>query len=162
MKVTQKLSMADYDEWTKTYCTGKVPSNKSTKHRKGDSIYDFQRLSGGLPSLRTGSVHTKGNRSTDLGGKTVLLSTHFYYFGRRAIPLPEELLALVKNGRAHKSTSITPLLPAFLNWLESARKFKLNHVYGNPSMWGEVHNCSCRVRASCAKQDEVIAGKKSA
>jgi Nucleotide modification associated domain 2 len=87
MRVTQKMTLEDYDRFTQSELSDKIPQWKSTDHRRryGDSIYDF---STPTPSLRRG-VHGEENRKTDLSGGWVLLSDHFFYFGDQPIALPE-------------------------------------------------------------------------
>jgi Nucleotide modification associated domain 2 len=72
MKVTQKMTMEEYDEHTKLKLRKKIPdwSNQDLLRRVGDSIYDFSVIQ---PVLRK-SVHLEGNRDTDLGGKYAVTS----------------------------------------------------------------------------------------
>src|SRR5690242_837631 len=74
MRVTQKMTMEDYDMFTKTEVRRKIPlvNSSDLRRRFGDSIYDFTTSP---PSLRPG-VHIEENRSTDLSGGWVLLSNH--------------------------------------------------------------------------------------
>ena len=78
MKVTQKMTLRQYDEFCKTELTSKIPKwlTGTFKERIGDCIYDYS--NGEPPKLRA-SVHKELNRKRDLGGKCVLLSNEFYY-----------------------------------------------------------------------------------
>ena len=73
MKLTEILSIKEYDVFCRGHKPEKIPVRKTTnlKLRIGDCIYDY---STGKPILRP-SVHTEENVKTDLGGKNVLLST---------------------------------------------------------------------------------------
>lgn len=66
MKVTQKMSMAEYDAFCAMCLRGKVPDLDSPDWRRhvGDSIYDY---STNPPLLRPG-VHDDGDRDRDLLG----------------------------------------------------------------------------------------------
>ncbi|MEN9521235.1 MAG: hypothetical protein RLZZ381_3823 [Cyanobacteriota bacterium] len=88
MKVTNKLSMSEYEKFCQHQYLNKIPDwqNFNFTKRVGDCIYDFSN-SNQSPRLRD-SVHSEGNKETDLKGKNVLLSDHFYYFGDRPTPFP--------------------------------------------------------------------------
>lgn len=115
MRVSQKMSMQDYDAFIRFELLAKIPELKSRESRRrvGDSLYDF---STSVPRLRPG-VHGEGNRDTDLGGRWVLLSDHFFYFGDRPVALPEALLGIVKRGQGHRSTANVPFVEDFVRWI---------------------------------------------
>ncbi len=117
MLVTQKMTMADYDRFTWSKLSRKIPLMTSTdpRRRAGDSIYDF---STSTTPLRP-SVHGEGNKETDLSGKCVLLSDHFFYFGDRPVALPEELLGIVKQGQGHRSHANESYVNDFIHWIHS-------------------------------------------
>lgn len=149
MRVTDRLSMAEYDSFTRAKLPQKIPDrlNADPRRRVGDSIYDFQ--GGGEPHLRP-SVHNAKNRDTDLGGKYVLLSTDFFYFGDRPVVLPHSLMPIVKQGQGHRSRSNGPHLDAFVAWIRG-----LGHpsgkLLGDPQM--NVDGDACAV-ARCAEAEE--------
>jgi hypothetical protein len=156
MKVTLKMSMADYDQWTRQHLQTKTPAWRSSDHRRrlGDSIYDFSK---GYPRLRR-SVHGHGNVITDLGGRNVLLSDHFYYFGDHAIELPEDLLPIVKQGQGHRSWSNVPYADAFVGWLEGIGIARGNH--GRPQLdlfknETEAATCAHQKRLEAEEDEEV-------
>ena len=124
MKVTEKLSMRQYDVRTRTLLKKKLPAWNSRDPRRwvGDSIYDFSAKS---PRLRR-SVHSEENRKTDLGGKYVLLSTHFYYFGDQAVPLPKNLRAIACNQQGHRRKLNEKYFRPFERWIDS-----LGHAPGS-------------------------------
>jgi len=79
MKVTQKMTMAEYDAYTAAQLPNKIPQwhHRDVRRRLGDSLYDF---STAAPTQRAG-VHGFGNMARDLRGHYALLSDHFIYFG---------------------------------------------------------------------------------
>jgi hypothetical protein len=117
MKVTEKLTMEEYDTYTKKFLPVKIPEMSSCEsHSKfGDSIYDF---SCRPPRMRQG-VHREKNRQKDLGGLYALLSKHFWYFGHnvKGYKLPDNLQQIVQQGRGHRSRLNEPYIEQFLNWL---------------------------------------------
>jgi hypothetical protein len=117
MRVTQKMTMEDYDRFTRSKLPRKIPLMTSIdpRRRSGDSIYDF---STSLPLLRP-SVHGEGNKKTDLKGGWVLLSNHYFYFGDSPVDLPEELLEIVKKGPGHKANFDPYDVDAFIHWIHS-------------------------------------------
>lgn len=149
MRVSKVLSMPDYDAWTRAKRPAKVPDWTSRDHRRrlGDSIYDFSEEP---PALRP-SVHGANEVRTDLSGRNVLVSNHFFYFGNGAVPLPERLLPIVHQGRGHRSWMNEPYTDAFVAWLE--RLSVSPGVHGEPQMdlfahgaescGGSVHGSAC-------------------
>ena len=119
MQVTEKMSMADYDGYTKTRLPGKVPVfGGSVWWRKlGDSIYDYSDPE--HPTLRRPCVHTPNNMASDLRGDSALLSTHFYYFGDKAIDLPNHLHAIAQNQQGHRRHLNAEYLNEFVAWIHS-------------------------------------------
>ncbi len=132
MKVTQKMTMREYDSFAQENLPGKVPDTRSSDPRRwvGDALYDFSTKS---PRLRPG-VHDKENRETDLSGKNALLSDHFFYFGQKAVPLPGDLLAIVKHGQGEKSNANTPYFNQFVEWIERLGYPPCSMV-GDPLKW---------------------------
>lgn len=139
MQVTQKLTMPEYDAYTLKSLPGKVPNLKATDHRYhlGDSIYDFSAPT--APALRTSRVlHGVAGMATDLNGRYVLLSDHFYYFGDHPIELPEELLPIIKVGPGHKSHTNDPYEREFIRWIEGLG-LEPNRPLGNPQIDLRAH-----------------------
>jgi hypothetical protein len=150
MKVTQKLTMRDYDAFAAAYYPEKVPDwhNDDRCRRLGDAIYDF---SSEPPRVRE-SVHTDKHRVRDLGGEYVLLSEHFYYFGNRPVPLPDPLRQLARQGQGHQSTSNQRLLGRFLLWLDGLN-LTPNRLYGGPQRQRfDDLDVSVRSQQTCTSQ----------
>jgi hypothetical protein len=108
MRVEEVLLLEEYDRRAPTDWPHRIPDPDSAdlSERLGDCIYDF---SGGRPVQRPG-VHGPMNVDTDLGGKNALVSRDFYYFGSRAIPLPNDLLPICHQTQSHKSDANAPFV----------------------------------------------------
>lgn len=142
MKITRIMSLREYDAYCRQFLHGKIPDWKHTdwKQRVGDCIYDYSR--GEHPKIRKG-VHCECNRTRDLGGKNVLLSEHFYYFGVEARSLPVDLRELVKKNQGHKKIERKDILEEFEKWIA---QFKKNTLYAEPQMpWiiDKKGSCGC-------------------
>lgn len=153
MRVTNVLSMKEYDIYCRKSLPKKIPhwTNSDFRRKVGDCIYDFRR-SGRRPRLRL-SIHTEANRKTDLGGRNVLLSKHFYYFGNRPMGLPKGLLPIIQGTQGHKSRANKKYIDQFISWAES-KHLKRNAVLGEPQRKEEIMSMSSDVCQSvCSKQD---------
>lgn len=136
MKITKVISLQQYDTFCEKNYPNKRPNWYSRKFiiRVGDCIYDFSDESN--PKIRK-SVHTKKNKEKDLSGKNALISDHFYYFGDKPIPLPENLNAIIKEGQGHKSTSNKPYINDFIDWIENL-SYEINSINGEPQLKEEI------------------------
>jgi hypothetical protein len=115
MRVDDILTLEQYDQRAAANWADRIPDIKSkdlTK-RLGDCIYDY---SSSMPKQRP-SVHGPGNIKRDLGGRNVLLSWDFYYFGRNAISLEPELMSICHQTQAHKSDANAPYFDKFVKWI---------------------------------------------
>ncbi len=129
MKITDKISMKEYDSYCKENYPNKIPDweKKDFKKKVGDCIYDY---SIGLdPQLRK-AVHSEKNKARDLGGMFALISDHFYYFGDNPLELPKKLWSIRKENQGHKSKSNDPFVSDFISWIES--NGELNCLKGEP------------------------------
>jgi len=87
----------------------------------GDNIYKplpnggFRQLQS-IHSLKQGIRENPKTKAHDLGGKNVLISKNYYYFGLRAVDLPETLNGL-KVGRGHKSRFSSDIISAFTKFI---------------------------------------------
>jgi hypothetical protein len=152
MKVTKVLSMKDYDKFCRISLTEKLPDWTSSDFRRkvGDCIYDFRETR--QPFLRR-SIHPEENRQTDLAGENVLLSEHFYYFGDKAVELPEILLPLVHSTQGYKSLANAPYVDKFLEWVRD-KGWKKNELFGEPQRKRQILSMAEeQCRTSCSKQD---------
>lgn len=131
MKVTNKMTLEEYDEFCQKHCPNKIPDwdNEDYRRRLGDCLYDF---SSKPPIMRKG-VHNENNLERDLGGEYALLSSHFYYFGDSPIELTQDLLPIIKEGRAHRSKSNNSYRESFVSWIKGQR-LEPNVLHGNPQL----------------------------
>lgn len=134
MRVTEKVSHFEYDEWAREHCPEKVPDARSSDPRRhvGDAIYDWRE---DPPRVRPGSVHDVSNRERDLSGGYALLSEHFfYYFGDHPVAIPEELQGMVQRRQGRRSDSNAPYLDPFVAWLEEL-DLPVDSLQGVPGAW---------------------------
>ncbi len=149
MKITDKKTLSEYDEFCKSNLINKIPKWKTNdwKLRVGDCIYDYSTSS--EPVIRKG-VHNEGNRQRDLGGHNSLLSDHFYYFGVEARLLPSNLKELIKKNQGHKKIENPNLIQQFEEWIE---QFEKNKLYADPQMrWLFDRELSDEEVSACAKE----------
>jgi hypothetical protein len=154
MRVTSKMTMESYDAFIKAEGPEKIPDNRSKDWRRwlGDSIYDYSRN----PPLQRPGAHGKEDRVRDLSGEFALLSEDFIYFGDQAIPIPDDLLAIVKEGQAHRSSSNDPYLPRFIEWIRTLQQSHGSAVLAKPQYFpgrppGDHSQCSVGTREEDVK-----------
>lgn len=128
MKVTAKLSLAEYDAYCRLYLPNKIPQLQSADRRlhAGDCVYAY--TDEPLPAIRE-SMHSKEYLPRDLGGHNALLSDHFYYFGAAAVHIPFALRHIIKRNQGHSRIENELLLAQFTDWISG---FELNKLYGDP------------------------------
>lgn len=149
MKITDKKTLRDYDEYCNKSLTKKIPQFKTMNWelRVGDCIYDYSK--GDEPTIRKG-VHNEGNRKRDISGQNALLSNYFYYFGIEARPFPAELKEIIKRNQGHKKIEKVQLVEKFENWIG---QFEKNKIYANPQMyWLFDREISDEELSICAKK----------
>ena len=133
MQVREILTFSEYflEDRFKT----KIPdfSKRMVVYKCGDNIYEP--LSEGkfrqLQSMHSiGLEENPKTKAHDLGGKNVLISSTFHYFGAAGPELPEELFEL-KVGRAHKNRFSHQIIQAFLLFIGSYPR----GINGPPTTW---------------------------
>ena len=142
MRVTDKMTMPEYEAWVREYRPEKVPDvrSRNPRHHVGDAIYDFAED----PPRTRPSAHDDSNRDHDLSGEYALLSEHYYYFGDHPIALPEHLQVIVKRGPGHRGPENAPYVEPFLDWLAGLR-LQPNSLHGDPSEWLKRRPASAQV-----------------
>jgi hypothetical protein len=153
MRVTQRMSMREYDTFCRKSLPGKVPHWDSVEFKKrvGDCIYDFS--GSGSPRLRP-SVHDERNREVDLSGENALLSEHFYYFGDQPRELPEDLRPIVHQTQGHKSRANSQHAERFVTWIEGLG-LAPNQLHGEPQLRTQImEDPTCRKMCSTRDLDE--------
>lgn len=147
MKVTEKMTIQEYDTFCRVNCSGKIPewNNKDFRLRVGDCIYKFKK--DGLLRMRPG-IHDAQQRKRDLSGKYALLSDYFYYFGDKPVELPPNLYPLIHK-RGHKSKANRPFVNEFIEWIEN-KEFKPNLLYGEPQ---QKNRFTTKLMIAATKED---------
>ncbi len=130
MKITNKLSLPEYDQFCQVKLPEKIPSwfNKDWRRRMGDCIYNFSNLR--EPTLRKG-VHNQSNMERDLSGNNALISDEFYYFGEEPRIIPQNLKQIIKKNQGHLRIEDPNLLTDFEKWIS---RFKKNKIYAEPQL----------------------------
>jgi hypothetical protein len=147
MRVEKVLSLKDYDQQAISNWPHRIPNVRSAdlSERLGDCIYDYSNGN----AVQRPSVHGPGNVKTDLGGQNALVSRDFYYFGNRAIPLPDYLLPICHQTQGHRSDSNAQYFDQFVSWVRSLN-LTPGQMYGWPDFivdWGAISSCGgCVIR----------------
>lgn len=116
----------------------KVPNlrEKEVRYRCGDNIY--QPIGGGRFEQLPNPSHGESEIEHDLGGRYVLISDHFLYFGRGSIEVPDHLRMLI-CARGHKSRFSGETIHQFLEFIH---KYRLG-IHAPPAQWPD-HDSSWR------------------
>jgi hypothetical protein len=144
MRVDQAMTFAEY--WF-THSEKRPNFEKgSIIYKCGDNIYKPKDVKGfhfhQLQSMHSNpsdgcNLYTENQEAMnhDLGGKYVLLSYSFVYFGSTVIHLPNELRDLVV-ARGHKCRFSPDTLSAFSSFIEGHRtQIESGAVLGKPHLW---------------------------
>lgn len=145
MRVDEAITLQEYDlraprEWRHRLPD---PSSRSRARRRGDCIYDYSAAP--WPRQRPG-VHNEDNRPVDLGGRNVLISRHYTYFGANAVALPAHLHPLVHSTQGHKWRMNASLFDAFVTWIErqpSGKHGEPGHALAD-DFWEGKRGCAPR------------------
>jgi hypothetical protein len=137
MKVTAKIDFQEY--WTnRRYITKRPVRNGSNLRLVGDNIY--HRHHGTSEWQQADSHHSKQdgtanpvNVRTDTKSDKVLISEHFFYFGRKAPVVPSDLLSATgfKNYIGHRRFLDEPA-KKLVAWLCATFSVSLNQVMADP------------------------------
>jgi hypothetical protein len=151
MRVEEILSLREYDRQASERWPSRVPNLGSAdlSERLGDCIYDYSK---GEPLQRPG-VHNSRNKKTDLSGMNALISRDFYYFGRSAIPLPDDLARhICHQTQGHRSNSNGPYFKGFVDWIRNQTPGM--HAWPDYVIdWGSVVSCGCPAREADGEAD---------
>ena len=104
----------------------------------GDNIYHYDpkrdewHQADSHHSNADGSVNPH-NLATDTKSDKVLISRHFFYFGRDAPTIPRNLLQTIgfENGRNYRVFDATTCV-GLINWLQTSLLESLNRVTADP------------------------------
>jgi len=124
MKVTKKITYNEY--FTNPKYNNKKPiMNGSLKSMYGDNIYHQDENSGKWYQIDSHHSYSDGsinyhNLNRDTQCEYLLLSDHFYYWGRNCIDVPDEFKSVIHIGRGHKSNAIdTTTADDLVQWISS-------------------------------------------
>ena len=133
MRVDRVMSFDDY--WGNTIFINKRPCfHNSIKACYGDNIYHSD---GDGTWYQENSHHSYENKPNyinlehDTSVDRVLVSSTYWYFGDRALCIPEELSSIVKKGRGHKKVD-DDLCDELVLWI---KKQYAQGVHGIPFSW---------------------------
>lgn len=148
MRVEEVMTLKEYDKRAPQEWPHRIPDITSLdlSKRLGDCIYDYSQ--GDLPIQRA-SVHGAENMSTDLRGANALISRDFYYFGSKAIRLPDSLMPICHQTQGYKSNINEPYVAKFEAWIRGL-DLEVGQLHGWPDHmvnWSDQGDCGgCTVR----------------
>lgn len=137
MCITEKITFNEY--WTSQKYLDKKPiRNGSRKMMVGDNIYYFDPVqeewsqADSHHSNADGSVNSD-NLAIDTKSNKVLISRQFFYFGREAPFVPNDLLDAIgyKNRRDHRVFE-DRIAGSLIEWLDNSFGSSLNQVIADP------------------------------
>jgi hypothetical protein len=151
MKITDVMSMQEYDKYTKEKLPIKIPDtdNKDITFHMGDSVYDFSKEEIFLRK----SVHSRCTKQMDLDGKNVLLSNHFYYFGDKAIKLEKKFTEDIDTSIDFdylESFLLDELLFYF-----NKNNININILYSTPNICGIISPSNREFEMSCCIRKKI-------
>ncbi len=128
MKVSQVLTLEEYDLFCRQECSVKIPRRPTKNYEDfvGDCVYEFK--ADGDVAQRM-SVHNDENIEYDLAGIHALVSDHFVYFGSQAPELPESLYKIIKKGHGHQLDKNKAYVEDFVEFIS---EFERNEVMAAP------------------------------
>ena len=137
MRVDEKTTFEQY--WANPRYRDKKPvRNGSAVRMVGDNIYHRDPATLGWRQADSHHSHEDGtpnprNVRTDTSCEHVLLSRHFYYFGRDALAVPEPFLTALgyHNGRGYRVFDLHRC-GHLLGWLEGQGRDAFNQVQADP------------------------------
>ncbi|MGB7217812.1 MAG: hypothetical protein WBD07_03295 [Vicinamibacterales bacterium] len=136
MRVTKVISFNEY--WSDPHYRDKRPvRNGSSKMLVGDNIYHYDvanewHQADSHHSNADGTANTH-NLQNDTKADRVLISNHFFYFGKKAPNVPEALLNAVgyRNRRNYRVFEYSTCL-GLINWLQDTFGRYVNYVMADP------------------------------
>ncbi|MDE6284300.1 MAG: hypothetical protein K2M17_00965 [Bacilli bacterium] len=123
MQVQTKITFDEYWNGEEYQCKKPV-MNGSLKQVYGDNIYHHD--SDGIKWIQDNSHHSNKdgsinpiNLETDTRHDAVLISRRYWYFGEKAITVPEDLSELICNGRGYRKFTDEVLKLKLEKWIDS-------------------------------------------
>lgn len=142
MQVTEKLLFEDY--WLdKRFQLKKPKLNGSLSKIHGDNVYSKNEEGHWQQAYCQHSHPRKSMRRKhiikDTGGKYVLLSTHFYYFGDACFKIDDRFKLIcseIRDHRVFKKSSDIACFQEFVDWVSN--KYEVG-VHGSPVDWSQYN-----------------------
>ena len=137
MEVTEKMTFADY--FNDPRFKDKMPdmSSKQVERQCGDNIYEP--LPGGTYH-QLQSRHSDKDKKADLGGKFVLISSNFSYFGSKTLKLPDQFSDFIV-ARGHRNRFPQKLINEFISNISKEKR----GIIALPEKWS-ANIKSCRTK----------------
>lgn len=137
MKVEEKITFNEYWNDPRFQCKKPVV-NGPLKVMYGDNIYHQNTDEVWIQEDSAHSLIDNTNTEhlvRDTGGKYVLISKNFYYFGDKAIIIPEQFIDEIPcKGRNFCSRQLSDeAVGNFVNWLKN--NYTIGIIYGDPINW---------------------------
>lgn len=137
MEVTKKVTFDEY--WSDAQYYEKKPvRNGSRKMLVGDNIYHRAKIGATWQQEDSHHSHPDGtpnrhNIKRDTGSNNVLVSTHFFYFGKEAPTVPKRIFEAMryKNVRSYRKFTYAQA-GLLIEWLFSEHGAMLNLIAGDP------------------------------
>lgn len=140
MKVEEKITFNEYWDDPRFQCKKPV-LNGSLKMMYGDNIYHRNTDGDWIQEDSAHSLIDTPNLEhlkRDTGGRYVLISKNFYYFGKKAIPIPEQFISEIPcRGRNFCSQQLNDnAVNDFVNWMKD--NYVSGIIYGDPINWPQT------------------------
>lgn len=134
MKISETMSMHDYDAHCKEKLHEKIPVEGTTdwNEKIGDCLYYLEDGKDDLTMREFGQHTAIKHKKWDESGKMVLLSNTFYYFGDQPIELPPRFQSIIKENQGHRKIINQELIQNFEKWIGDA--FENKHIGGDPHL----------------------------
>ena len=138
MRISRKLTFNDY--WNDLEFRVKIPArNGSRRLQVGDNIYHQDPISNEWLQEDSHHSYPDGspnpyNINNDTQTNSVLVSDNFFYFGREAVKIPQDLLDKLGYGnpRSHRRFRSSEPANALVQWINSTYQKQANQVISDP------------------------------
>ena len=139
MQVTEKISLEDY--WNDARFQYKKPvMNGTLVTMNGDNFYhkaaDGNWIQEDSAHCMTNGTCNPEHLRKDTGGKNVLISEHFYYFGDKAPIIPKELIEVCHTTQGQKIVTPDQFALDLIDWVTN--NFRTG-IHGDPLNWCEYN-----------------------
>ena len=123
MRVDEKMTLAEYYP-NRRFIKKRPKQNGTYRQQRGDNKYSFS-----------------SNKK-----RQVLISKHYFYFGKNAIYIPARFPDLEKRGPGHRSDFNAAFISRFARWIQ--KKYKPG-MHGDPCGQRHIQMAELKKRQSC-------------